>query len=312
MMSLTRWRSVILRPALALFAALALLVSLSPATQAQPPAPRGLRTLILVRHGVYDETDTRGAEIGKALLPEGREQARITGERLAGWPQRVDVRATPAHDAGARDGRDHREGPARRAAARRPGPARVRASGLPDARHGRPSPPAQADSCAARIDGDFARYFRPSPERDSTEVLVCHGNVIRWLVCRAMGADPKLWLSMSPANCSLTVIQVRANGTFKITAVGDRGHLPVALCRPGRCRGPRRRSPCGGSGTRPRPPAVALEVHAAAGIERTPSFSSRMRCVRSAPPAGGRLMAPRTFTTRCHGARPSQGSACRA
>jgi len=25
------------------------------------------------------------------------------------------------------------------------------------------------------------------------------------------------------------VIQVRPDGTFKITAVGDRGHLPVAL-----------------------------------------------------------------------------------
>ena len=89
--------------------------------------------------------------------------------------------------------------------------------------------PGDADSCAARLDADLARYFRPSPARDSTEVLVCHGNVIRWLTCRALGADPKLWLGMSLANCSLTVIQVRPDGTFKITAVGDRGHLPVAL-----------------------------------------------------------------------------------
>jgi len=95
-------------------------------------------------------------------------------------------------------------------------------------RHG--PTPEEADSCATRIDGDFARYFRPSPDRDSTEVLVCHGNVIRWLVCRAMGADPKaLWLSMSPANCSLTVIRVRASGACTITSMGDRGHLPVAL-----------------------------------------------------------------------------------
>ena len=34
---------------------------------------------------------------------------------------------------------------------------------------------------------------------------------------------------MSIANCSLTVIQARPDGSYKITAVGDRGHLPVAL-----------------------------------------------------------------------------------
>jgi serine/threonine-protein phosphatase PGAM5 len=209
----------------------ALLLAVPVAAQAPPsgpPSPRGLRTLILVRHGVYDETDERDPEIGKALLPDGREQARLTGERLAGWPPRVG-RVYASTMTRAREtaeiimkslpgvplvaDRDLREcePPGNRDASRR-GPT-----------------PAEADSCAARIDGDFARYFRPSPERDSTEVLVCHGNVIRWLVCRAMGADPKLWLAMSPANCSLTVIQVRANGTCKITAVGDRGHLPVAL-----------------------------------------------------------------------------------
>jgi serine/threonine-protein phosphatase PGAM5 len=212
---------------------LALTLSLAAPLAAQapppgPPSPRGLRTLILVRHGVYDETDPRDAEIGKALLPQGREQARLTGERLAGWPARIDVlrastmtraRETAEIIAKALPGvplladRELRE-------CEPPG---THQATMPGLGHGDP------DSCAARIDGDFARYFRPSPDRDSTEVLVCHGNVIRWLTCRAMGADPRLWLSMSVANCSLTIIQVRPNGTFKITGVGDRGHLPVAL-----------------------------------------------------------------------------------
>lgn len=224
-----------LRPArLSVLVVLAVLLAAPVAAQALPPAPgpaptsRGLRTLILVRHGVYDETDERDPEIGRALLVEGREQARITGERLAAWPTRVDavyastmtraretaeiiVKSLPGVPLVA--DRDLRE-------CEPPGYGRMDMAGVTAG---------SKDSCAARLDADFARYFRPSPERDSTEVLVCHGNVIRWLVCRAMGADPKLWLSMSPANCSLTVIQVRANGTFKITAVGDRGHLPVAL-----------------------------------------------------------------------------------
>jgi serine/threonine-protein phosphatase PGAM5 len=205
---------------------------LSASGRAQAPAPappgKGLRTLILVRHGVYDETDRRDEEVGKALLPEGREQARLTGLRLAGWPQRVDAvftstmtraRETAEILCAALPGtrpvpdRDLRE-------CEPPGYGRMDMAGLTEA---------GKDSCAARLDAEFARYFRPSPERDSTEVLVCHGNVTRWLTCRALGADPKLWLGMSVANCSLTVIQVRSNGSCKITAVGDRGHLPVGL-----------------------------------------------------------------------------------
>jgi serine/threonine-protein phosphatase PGAM5 len=189
---------------------------------------KGIRTIILVRHGVYDETDPRDAEVGKALLPEGREQARITGERLAAWPARIDVlRASTMTRA-----RETAEIIARALPGLTPVPDRNLRECEPPGNSGRSMAGIElgdADSCAARIDGDFARYFRPSTERDSTEVLVCHGNVIRWLTCRALGADPKLWLAMSPANCSLTVIQVRANGTFKITAMGDRGHLPVAL-----------------------------------------------------------------------------------
>ena len=201
---------------------------LTPTTAPQPAAGKGLRTIILVRHGVYDENDARDAEVGKALLPEGREQARITGERLAGWPARIDVlRASTMTRA-----RETAEIIAKALPGLTPVPDRNLRECEPPGNSGRTMAGLEledADSCAARLDGDFARYFRPSPERDSTEVLVCHGNVIRWLTCRALGADPKLWLGMSLANCSLTVIQVRPNGTCKITAVGDRGHLPVAL-----------------------------------------------------------------------------------
>ena len=198
------------------------------AAGAQPTAGKGIRTIILVRHGVYDETDPRDAEVGKALLPEGREQARITGARLAGWPGGIDVlRASTMTRA-----RETAEIIARSLPGLTPVPDRNLRECEPPGNSGRSMAGIEAgdpDSCAARLDADLARYFRPSPERDSTEVLVCHGNVIRWLTCRALGADPKLWLGMSLANCSLTVIQVRPNGTFRITAVGDRGHLPVAL-----------------------------------------------------------------------------------
>ncbi len=211
--------------------ACAIALAIAPPIQAQPSAATGpgtgLRTIVLVRHGVYDETDTRDDEVGRGLIPEGREQARLTAKRLADWPQHVDVlRAstmTRARETAEIVGR---------ALGMRPIPDRDLCECEPPG-YGRMDmagvTAGSRDSCAARLDAEFARYFRPSPARDSVEVLVCHGNVIRWLTCRALGADPKLWLGMSLANCSLTVIQVRPNGTFKITAVGDRGHLPPAL-----------------------------------------------------------------------------------
>ena len=202
--------------------------ALAPAAGTQPAAGRGLRTLILVRHGVYDETDPRDAEVGKRLLPEGCEQARITGARLAAWPAHVDA----IHASTLRRARETAEIIARSLPGRSPEPdldlrectpPTYRADVMADLG------PGEADSCAMQLERTFASYFRPSPARDSTEVLVCHGNVIRWLLTRAMGADPKLWLTMSLANCSLTVIEVKPGGGCRITAVGDRGHLPVAL-----------------------------------------------------------------------------------
>jgi len=199
-----------------------------PAGAAEPAPRRGLRTIILIRHGVYDETDTRDEEVGRGLLPQGREQARLTGARLAAWPGRIDAlhastmtraRQTAEIIAGALP---HLK-PQPDRGIRECTPATYREDVMADLS------PGEADSCAAQLEDAFARYFRPSPERDSTEVLVCHGNVIRYMVVRALGADPKLWLGMSLANCSLTVIEVRPDGRFRITAVGDRGHLPVPL-----------------------------------------------------------------------------------
>ena len=211
-----------------LLCTLALAAAPAAPSLAQLTASKGVRTLVLVRHGVYDEDDPRDAESGKGLLPLGRRQSQLTARRLAAWPLRVDVvhaspltraRETAAIIAAALPGRpllpdrDLRECT----------PPTYREDVMADLA------PGEADSCASRLDAVFARYFRPSPARDSTEVLVCHGNVIRWLTCRALGADSKLWLAMSLANCSLTVIQVRPSGRCTITAVGDRGHLPPAI-----------------------------------------------------------------------------------
>ena len=39
-----------------------------------------------------------------------------------------------------------------------------------------------------------------SQEKTSVDVLVCHGNVIRYFVCRALQFDPQGWLRMAVHN----------------------------------------------------------------------------------------------------------------
>jgi serine/threonine-protein phosphatase PGAM5 len=56
--------------------------------------------------------------------------------------------------------------------------------------------------------------------------MVCHGNVTRYLVTRALGVDTEAWLEMSIGHASLTQILVEPDGRFKINSVGDIGHIP--------------------------------------------------------------------------------------
>lgn len=209
-----------------LTAALPALVGAADPPRGNPPG-RGVRTLVLVRHGAYDEADPRDPDVGRALTVEGREQARRAGARLAGFPLRVDaVHASTMT-------RARQTGEIVAAALRQPlrlsrlirecTPPTERADIMARER------PEDLSACRDTLELAWSRFFRPSPVRDSTEVLVCHGNVIRWLTGRALGLDPMNWLRMSIGNASLTTIRVRPDGSCQVLGVGDVGHLPNAL-----------------------------------------------------------------------------------
>ena len=87
----------------------------------------------------------------------------------------------------------------------------------------------QQGACKAQLDRLFARFFKPVAGADRSEMLVCHGNVIRYLVTRALGVDATAWPAMSVGHGSMTTIRVEADGTFRIIAVGDVGHVPQSL-----------------------------------------------------------------------------------
>ena len=115
---------------------------------------------------------------------------------------------------------------------------------LPDPTHPtwRPNPEA-CDVDGARIELGFQKYVQrdvdgksaaavladdaePELLEPSYEVVVCHGNVIRYWVMRALQLNPKAWLRTSHANCGITHLVVKRDGGVALMGFGDAGFHP--------------------------------------------------------------------------------------
>ncbi|KAL7039291.1 hypothetical protein ACKWTF_009853 [Chironomus riparius] len=80
----------------------------------------------------------------------------------------------------------------------------------------------------ARIEAAFRKYVhRAAPEQkeDSYTALVCHGNVIRYFVCRALQFPPEAWLRMSLHHASITWLVIHPSGRVVLRLLGDCGHM---------------------------------------------------------------------------------------
>lgn len=58
------------------------------------------------------------------------------------------------------------------------------------------------------------------------ELVVCHGNVIRYFLFRVLQLDPQAWLRLSIYNCGITWVRIYSNGKVSVRMVGDVGHIP--------------------------------------------------------------------------------------
>ena len=209
--------------------ALALGVGATVSAAAQVPAEpaSGTRTLYLVRHGAYDEDDTRDDAVGRGLVPIGVAQARLLGARLRALPIRFDAElASPLTRA-------------RETAAVLADDLGLKVETVPDLAECTPptrrldimkdEKPEDLAACTAQLERLAARLLRPADGPDRHELVVAHGNVIRWLTTRALDVDRNAWLGMSIGHASLTVILIQPDGTPRVVAVGDVGHIPPGL-----------------------------------------------------------------------------------
>lgn len=188
--------------------------------------PTAVRHLVFIRHGQY-HADANNSD-DKRLTKLGRQQAETTGQRLKNLNRKYTklvcstlIRAVETAD--------------------------IIAKHLPDVprescdflQEGAPAPPDPPSKRwrpdktffqdGPRIEAAFRKHIhRADVDQvgDSVEIYVCHGNVIRYFVCRVLQFPPEGWLRMSIGHCGITWVTIKPNGRVSVRSMGDTGHLP--------------------------------------------------------------------------------------
>jgi serine/threonine-protein phosphatase PGAM5 len=180
-----------------------------------------MRRLLFVRHGQYDEDG------GGSLTPLGRRQAKKTAHALRRLAVDVVWSSTLPRA----------KETAAIVVARQTG-ARLRASDLlceviPTKLPKNVALRVRIDAARvradkARADEAFAMLFKKT-RVDRTEIVVCHGNIIRYFVCLALGIERRLWMRLDSMHCGVTELVVLTDGTVRVVRYNDVGHIPLKL-----------------------------------------------------------------------------------
>lgn len=191
--------------------------------------PSATRHILLIRHGQYNLDGNTDSD--RILTKLGRTQAEYTGKRLKelGLPITHMVKSTMsrAQETGSLISQHLPDVPVEHCDLLREG-----APIPPEPPIGSWKPETFFYQDGARIEAAFRRYFHradASQERDTYTVLVCHANVIRYFVCRALQFPPEAWLRLSLNHASITWLTITPSGRVILRAMGDSGHMPPTL-----------------------------------------------------------------------------------
>ncbi|XP_011871378.1 PREDICTED: serine/threonine-protein phosphatase Pgam5, mitochondrial [Vollenhovia emeryi] len=187
---------------------------------------KAVRHVLLIRHGQYYMDGKTDVE--RVLTELGRKQAEATGKRLAelNLPYSVIVRSTMtrALETSLIIEKSLANVPVENDSLL------VEGAPIP------PEPPIghwksekHFFQDGPRIEAAFRKYFHradSSQTEDSYTVLVCHANVIRYFVCRALQFPPEAWLRICLKHGSITWLCIHPSGRVAIFCLGDTGHMP--------------------------------------------------------------------------------------
>lgn len=194
------------------------------------------RRVILVRHGHYDRSGDLG-DLVWSLSPLGRRQAARTGLRLmrlldtyegkfegiysSPWPRALQTAEIAAHEIGVDSVKvkpylhevaalvgEHDEF--------------LRRAGLPV------SSDAERKDAETRVQ-KISDRFLTSARRSCTCVVVCHGNLIRYLVAKTLGLPFSMWSQMECHHASITEFRIYPGDHPALMTYNDTGHMPPSM-----------------------------------------------------------------------------------
>ncbi|MGD8305270.1 MAG: histidine phosphatase family protein [Ignavibacteria bacterium] len=190
---------------------------------------KGTRTIYLVRHGQYDHNDQRDPDIGKELVPLGITQSRLVANRLRNFQVTmssiISSTMTRARQTAMIINEEFPHIELQLSEL-------IRECTMPTWRNDivEEENPVDLIECTTKLDSAFSIFFTPSPdEYDKNDIIVCHGNVIRYYVTKVLKVESLSWLQMTVSNCGLTVIKIRPDGSMKLFSFNDVGHIPPNL-----------------------------------------------------------------------------------
>ena len=171
----------------------------------------------------------RDGELQGPLTNLGRRQARRTSRRLAGLPI-VSIRSSDLLRASQTAETISRQFPAH--PVKESGLLRECVPSIPPGREQDPPfaniDPSSISQMRKRIDQVYDGALS-IPTHPSHEVIVAHGNLIRALIVRLLGAYEDSWIDMECRNCSVTTVDVYGDGRRILVGFNDVGHLEEEL-----------------------------------------------------------------------------------
>ncbi|XP_028680093.1 serine/threonine-protein phosphatase PGAM5, mitochondrial isoform X1 [Erpetoichthys calabaricus] len=189
--------------------------------------PKATRHILLIRHSQYNLNGHSDKD--RTLTGLGQEQAELTGQRLATLGLKYDVLIHSSMTRAVET--------ANIISKYIPGIQRVSCDLLREGAPIEPDPPInhwKPDSVqyyedGARIEAAFRRYIHRAETNqleDTYEIIICHANVIRYFVCRALQFPSEGWLRMGLNHGSITWLTIRPSGRVILRTLGDSGFMP--------------------------------------------------------------------------------------
>lgn len=187
-----------------------------------------VRVIYLIRHAHHDVDNPSGSELGGGLTPKGIKQAELTAKLLAKRP------VTSIHCSSL----NRAEETARIISKEIPGLAIQQTDLLwecipsmtPKLKQEMPNyTNAQVAQDRQRADIAFRKHFKVAKRTDRHDLIVCHGNLIRYFISVVLRAEPDSWMRMDMCNCGVSQILIQPEGDMALLCHNDWSHLPREL-----------------------------------------------------------------------------------